>query len=121
MPKKEAALHRFGVWTCVALCCSTLACGGEGDGGDRLPGAVRVGLVFDIGGRGDKSFNDSAYRGLERAREALGIVFEYLEPSEGSDREMGLPSTQIVALSSSSASVSCSATISKRSRASFPT
>jgi len=90
VPKKEAALHRFGVWTCVALCCSTLACGGEGDGGDRLPGAVRVGLVFDIGGRGDKSFNDSAYRGLERAREALGIVFEYLEPSEGSDREMGL-------------------------------
>ncbi|MBK6461336.1 MAG: hypothetical protein IPF92_10035 [Myxococcales bacterium] len=27
------------------------------------PGAVRVGLVFDVGGRGDKSFNDAAYEG----------------------------------------------------------
>ena len=27
-----------------------------------------VGLVFDIGGRGDKSFNDAAYNGLVRAQ-----------------------------------------------------
>ena len=52
--------------------------------------ALRVGLVFDIGGRGDKSFNDSAYRGLERARTELGIAPEYHEPADGSDRETGL-------------------------------
>ena len=28
---------------------------------------LKVGLVFDVGGRGDKSFNDSAYNGLQRA------------------------------------------------------
>ncbi len=51
---------------------------------------LRVGLVFDVGGRGDKSFNDSAYRGLEKAKEDLGIYYEYIEPGEGSDRESGL-------------------------------
>src|SRR6185295_5798454 len=29
------------------------------------PAATKVGLVTDVGGRGDQSFNDSALRGLE--------------------------------------------------------
>ncbi|MBL8060501.1 MAG: BMP family ABC transporter substrate-binding protein [Chthonomonas sp.] len=29
---------------------------------------LRVGIVFDSGGRGDKSFNDSAWAGIERAK-----------------------------------------------------
>ena len=48
---------------------------------------MHVGLVFDIGGRGDKSFNDAAYAGLERAKEEMGISFTTLETSEGADRE----------------------------------
>lgn len=52
--------------------------------------AFKVGLVFDVGGRGDKSFNDSAYRGLERAKKDLGIEYEYIEPSEAADRENAL-------------------------------
>jgi len=51
---------------------------------------LRVGLVFDIGGRGDKSFNDSAWRGLERARVELGAHTEHHEPADGADRETGL-------------------------------
>ena len=50
----------------------------------------KVGLVFDVGGRGDKSFNDSAFRGLERAKAELGVQFEYIEPSEAADRENAL-------------------------------
>jgi basic membrane protein A len=49
-----------------------------------------VGLVFDVGGRGDKSFNDAAYRGLDRAVRELGIEAQYIEPGEGSDRESGI-------------------------------
>ena len=52
--------------------------------------AVRVGLVFDIGGRGDNSFNDSADRGLERAKRELGAQIEVLEPGDGADRESAL-------------------------------
>ena len=46
--------------------------------------------MFDIGGRGDKSFNDAAYAGLDRAQKELGITYTPLETSEGSDREAQL-------------------------------
>ena len=51
---------------------------------------VRVGLVFDVGGRGDKSFNDGAYEGLVRARRELGADVEYVEPADGDDRAAAL-------------------------------
>jgi basic membrane protein A and related proteins len=50
---------------------------------------LRVGVVFDIGGRGDQSFNDSAYRGLKWA-EKLGIEHSEIEPGADADRETGL-------------------------------
>src|ERR1043166_905563 len=52
--------------------------------------AVRVGVVFDVGGRGDKSFNDGAYAGAVRAEKELGATIRYIEPGESSDREAGL-------------------------------
>src|SRR5687767_988100 len=51
---------------------------------------VDVGIVFDMGGRGDKSFNDGAYLGGERARRDLGAHVRFIEPGDGSDREAGL-------------------------------
>lgn len=51
---------------------------------------VEVGIVFDVGGRGDKSFNDGAYLGAERAERDLGARVRFIEPGEGSDREAGL-------------------------------
>ncbi|RKS04642.1 nucleoside-binding protein [Nocardiopsis sp. Huas11] len=44
---------------------------------------VRVGLAYDVGGRGDRSFNDSAYRGLERAADELGVETRDFEPTDG--------------------------------------
>jgi len=52
--------------------------------------AVDVGIVFDVGGRGDKSFNDGAYLGAARAERDLGARVRFIEPGEGSDREAGL-------------------------------
>ncbi len=50
--------------------------------------APKVGLVFDIGGRGDQSFNDSAAVGLERAQSELGITFTEASPNDdGSNRK----------------------------------
>ncbi len=60
---------------------ATVAATGEG---------LDVGLVFDVGGRGDKSFNDAAYRGAQRAARELGARVHLIEPGEGSDREAGL-------------------------------
>jgi basic membrane protein A len=66
-------------------------CSGKKATTEKPSGAYKVGLVFDVGGRGDKSFNDSAYNGLEQARQKLGIEFDYIEPQgEGADREAAL-------------------------------
>lgn len=46
--------------------------------------------MFDVGGRGDKSFNDAAYAGLERAHRELGVNYATLETGEGTDREAQL-------------------------------
>jgi basic membrane protein A len=56
------------------------------------PGAKRgrIGLVFDVGGRGDKSFNDAAYAGLVRAERELGVETAYLEPVGSEDREAAM-------------------------------
>ena len=54
------------------------------------PGGTSMGIVFDVGGRGDKSFNDGAYDGGQRAHRELGIQTRYIEPGDGPDREAGL-------------------------------
>jgi basic membrane protein A and related proteins len=51
---------------------------------------VSAGIVFDVGGRGDKSFNDGAYRGGLRAQRELSAQIRLIEPGEGTDREAGL-------------------------------
>lgn len=39
-----------------------------------LSPVIKIGLVTDVGGRGDKSFNDSALRGLEAWGAGLKMV-----------------------------------------------
>ena len=51
---------------------------------------LKVGLVFDIGGKGDKSFNDSASRGLSWAAADFGIKRIELEPGVDADREVNV-------------------------------
>ncbi len=59
----------------------------EDDGMEEGPHSDSVGLVYDIGGRGDLSFNDSAAAGLEKAEADLGIPFTEASPNnDGSNR-----------------------------------
>lgn len=51
---------------------------------------IRVGLVFDVGGKNDKSFNEAAWRGLVRAEAELGVETQFIEPTEGASRETAL-------------------------------
>jgi basic membrane protein A len=44
---------------------------------------VQVGLVYDIGGRGDLSFNDAAAAGLDRAAGDFNLEVRELEPNQG--------------------------------------
>ncbi len=66
-------------------------CGSDKDAGGSAGGGgekIKVGLAFDVGGRGDKSFNDSAAAGIEKAKKELGVEATELSPKEdGSDRQ----------------------------------
>jgi basic membrane protein A and related proteins len=44
---------------------------------------VKVGLAYDVGGRGDKSFNDLAAAGLEKAKADLNIQTKELSAVQG--------------------------------------
>src|SRR4051794_20841515 len=48
---------------------------------------LKIGLAYDAVGRGDKSFNDSAYKGVQEAIDEHGGDFSEVTPNEdGSDR-----------------------------------
>ncbi len=95
-PLRTGPRRRTGLLAALAVTTFALAgCGGgsESPGAGPAPSAsaagsdVRVGLAYDVGGRGDKSFNDSAVAGLDRAKAELGIEAEELSPNaSGSDR-----------------------------------
>jgi basic membrane protein A len=79
----------------IALFCLLFALAGCGsdrpqEGGGGSAERFRVGMVFDVGGKGDKSFNDSAYRGLLHAADEFGIDYTEFEPGQDADRETGL-------------------------------
>ncbi len=51
------------------------------------PEDILATLAFDIGGRGDGTFNDAAARGLDRAKTELGVQTQEVSPnSDGSNR-----------------------------------
>ncbi|HLM01925.1 MAG TPA: BMP family ABC transporter substrate-binding protein [Pyrinomonadaceae bacterium] len=43
-------------------------------------GKIKVGIVFDIGGKNDRSFNAAAWEGVKRAEKDLDIVLRDVEP-----------------------------------------
>jgi basic membrane protein A len=70
----------------LAACASDEPSGGGGGGTDSGGGGgeateLKVGLAFDTGGRGDRSFNDSAFAGLEAAVEEHGGEYRELTPN----------------------------------------
>lgn len=81
--------HSYLTFLMAAVALAPLA-GWSADDTSSPRQKLKVGLVFDVGGLGDKSFNDAAYAGLKRAEKELGIVGEYREPGEGAHREAHL-------------------------------
>ena len=88
----------FGLMVLISL--PLFAAGGQ----EGAAAQYKIGIAFDIGGRGDQSFNDSAYNGLAMLAEEYGgfikddpdklsfgtaIELKYLEPKPGGqDREI---------------------------------
>ncbi|WP_411071517.1 BMP family lipoprotein [Streptomyces sp. cmx-4-25] len=71
----------------AALALSATACGKSstdtGSSSSSDPKNITAAIAYDIGGRGDQSFNDAAYAGLQKAEKELGVKGKEAEPSEG--------------------------------------
>jgi basic membrane protein A len=66
----------------VALCLSavfTSGCNRQTYGADDKS-KIHVGIVFDIGGKDDRSFNAAAWQGVKRAAQEFPIVLRDIEP-----------------------------------------
>lgn len=80
------------------LALSLTACGSDSEdttgsdstGAPAAQSDLKVGMAYDVGGRGDQSFNDSAAAGLDKAKTEFGIETQESEATNGeaeSDRE----------------------------------
>lgn len=81
-------IRRLALLLLISMVAGCFAgCDGQPEEAD---GALKVGMVFDVGGKGDKSFNDSAYRGLLLAADEMDVTYTEFEPGQDADRETGL-------------------------------
>ena len=69
----------------VGLLAPSLACRPRERADER--GRVHVGIVFDSGGKDDRSFNAAAYRGVKRAAKDFPIVLRDAEPGDPASLE----------------------------------
>jgi len=53
---------------------------------------IRVGMAYDAGGKNDRSFNQSAFEGAQRAVKDMGISVKDFEPSDPSQVTQGIRS-----------------------------
>ena len=68
----------------VCMVLTLCACGQQAAAEDN---SKKVALICNVGGLGDKSFNDSGYAGLEKAQKELGTEFTVVEPEDVSQGE----------------------------------
>ncbi|MGI5367801.1 BMP family ABC transporter substrate-binding protein [Streptomyces sp. A244] len=94
-------MRRISKLTRVAVGVASLglvatACGGtSSDSGDSASEDRGVAIAYDVGGKGDQSFNDAAYAGLTKAKDEFGYKTADIEPTEGetnADKEQRLAS-----------------------------
>lgn len=89
-------MKRLTLWTAalVVLALGSAACNKEAGANSESTGDAEkklvIGIVFDSGGRGDKSFNDSAWAGIERAKSEFDIEVKPLDSKSEKDYESNL-------------------------------
>ena len=88
-PAMRRPLHLLALLLLIASCAVLVACGDDGDdsaGTGTTPAKkLKVGLVTDIGGLNDRSFNQLANEGLERAKAELNTEGRVLTSKANSD------------------------------------
>jgi basic membrane protein A len=68
-----------------------------GGGSSTSASDVKVGMAYDVGGRGDKSFNDLAAAGLDKAKSDLGVQTKELAATQGESEQAKESRLQLLA------------------------
>ena len=92
---KSHLARAMAILALVLAAAFVVACGDDddsssssGSGGEATAAPakkIKVGLVTDIGGLNDRSFNQSAYQGLQRAQKELGVDIRVVPSKQNSD------------------------------------
>ncbi len=85
--KVLALLLVFALVTVFAIGCAAEEEEPVDDGVEAPVSDVKAAMVTDVGGLGDKTFNDGTYEGLKRAERELGVEIRAIESSEIADYE----------------------------------
>ena len=57
----------------------------DSDNASNEKAILKIGMITDVAGVNDQSFNQSAWEGLQKAKEELGVEVTYLESKQDSD------------------------------------
>jgi basic membrane protein A len=66
----------------AALAVTVSACGSSSTDSAGSGKSKGIGLAYDVGGKGDQSFNDAAYAGLQKAEKDFGVGGRDVEPQD---------------------------------------
>jgi basic membrane protein A len=87
---EEISMKKFSLLMVVVMVLSLVlsACSSAANSGKpdcTKPDVFCVGLVTDVGKINDKSFNQTAWEGVQQAEKELGAVINYIETSDAKD------------------------------------
>ena len=78
----KSLLHALSITVCTV----TAAMAGGAAVGTAQAQSFQPAIVFDMGGKFDKSFNEAAYAGAERFKKESGIEYREFEVTQEAQR-----------------------------------
>jgi len=81
MRSRLLVVFMFALWLAIVV---------SGCGGAAPAAKLKVGLVTDVGGVNDKSFNQSAWEGTQKAAKELGLEAKFIESKQPTDYEKNI-------------------------------
>lgn len=78
-------LKKLATLAMATVVSASLLVGCSGNNESKSDDTITVAMITDVAGVNDQSFNQSAWEGLQKAKEELGVEVKYLESKQDSD------------------------------------
>ena len=81
-PKWTLSISTLLIFTCFASALTVAT--------ETAAAPAKIGLIYDVRGRGDLSFNDAAYAGAKKASDEFNLKLTEVNPGQSTDTELAL-------------------------------